>query len=278
MQNANYSEWKATVRDGCDFAILVAGALATALAIFFKQDESALSEWPSALQPMVSWLFENNWWIIVALMGVAAAIKIVKERLDRTWVWSAVQAIVDRIQAEAFGDQGGYTHHHRATLFRYQKYLWWPFPVRHFAWPWGLGRGPGSGWLLPVIRSGHATQRTATYFLAPDDADKAEGVVGHIWNSNKEIGLSVGAPLQQGATAEEISEYAGKTFVDATRATKELSKKVLAASFRGVPIEGKAGRKWGVLILDSRHPEAAMNAKLNIDPYAYCLGKLLERV
>lgn len=278
MQNPNYSAWKATVRDGCDYAILLAGALATALAIFFKQDAAQLDEWPLHLRPLAAWLHQNNWWIIVTLMGVAAAIKILKERLDRTWVWSAVQAIVDRIQTEAFGDQDGYLHHHRATLFRYQKYLWWPFPARHMLWPWGLGRGPSSGWLVPVIRSGHATQHTKTYFLAPDDADKAEGVVGHIWNSNKEIGLSVGAPLQQGATPEQISEYAGKTFVNATRAAKELSKKVLAASFRGVTVEGKAGRKWGVLILDSRHAEAALNAKLNIGPYAYCLGKLLERV
>lgn len=218
MENPNYSEWKATVHNACDSVILLLGAVAAGLALLQKEEKAGL-DWPLGLEPLAQWLVRNNWWLLLALMAMAALVKIVKERLERTWIWSAVQAVVDRIQAEAFSGQPGYAHHHRATLFRHQKFLWWPFPVRHWLWPWGLGRWPGSGWLVPVIRSGHATQRSTTYFLAPDDADHFEGVAGHIWNSNKEIAL-----------------------------------------------------------LDSRDPAAALNAQLNITPYAYCLGKLLERV
>jgi len=276
--NPNYSEWKATVRNACDFIILVIGGMVAGLALLSKEDKAVL-DWPHALEPAARWLQQNNWWLLLTLMALAACVKVVKDALERTWIWSAVQAIIDRIQTEAFGQQVGYAHHHRATLFRYQKYLWWPFPRRHPFWPWGWGRWPGSGWLIPVIRSGHTTQRTTTYFLAPDDADHVEGVVGHIWASNKEMALGVGNTVQRGAADNAVSEYAGKTFVSATWVRGELSKdKVLAASFRGLPVEGKAGHKWGVVILDSRDPAAALNAQLNITPYAYCLAKLLERV
>lgn len=278
MRNPNHSEWKETLRSCCDGFILAAGGLVAFIAILSKQDKSLIG-WPEELTAIADWLVRNNWWVVLGLAVFAALIKIVKEALERSWIWAAVQNIVDRIQTEAFAEQEGHAHHHRATLFRYQKYHWWPRPWRGRIWPWGWGRWPGSGWLVPQVRSGHATQRSTTCFLAPDDADNAEGVVGHIWARNREVALEAGTSLGPNAAEGEVSEYAGKTFVSATWAAREVSKnKVLAASFRGVPVEGKAGKKWGVLILDSRHPNAAAQATLNIDPYAYCLGKLLERV
>jgi hypothetical protein len=249
------------------------------IAAIAKFSEAQLKEWPDGLSAIALWLVKNNWWLALGLAALAGVAKIIKEGLDATWIWSAVQALVDQIQIDAFGQQEGYAHHHRATLFQYQKYRWWPFPARHGLWPWGIGRGPGSGWLVPVIRSGHTTQRSSTYFLAPDDADHFEGVAGHIWASDKEIALAAAGPLQAGASDEDIADYAGKTFISETMARGALSKdKVLYASFRGVPIKGKAAKRWGVLVLDSRDPVAAINANLNIAPYAYCLGKLLERI
>jgi hypothetical protein len=139
---------------------------------------------------------------------------------------------------------------------------------------------PWSGWLVPVIRSGHIAQRRGTFFLAPYDLDKAEGFAGKVWAAgDKEIAISAPTPLQEGAADADIRDYAGKTFITETMARRMLSKNtVLAASFRGVAIESKAGKRWGILVLDSRDPTAAENANLNITPYAYCLGKLLERV
>jgi hypothetical protein len=277
MQNPNYSEWKATLRNVCEYFILAAGGLIAGIALMSKQ-KGVLDDWPVPLQTMAAWLFENNWWIVLALAVLGAIAKIVKERLDQSWVWTAVQAIIDRIAKDTFG-QTGSAHHHRATLFRYRNYYWLPFPFRSWSWPWGKGRWPCSGWLVPVIRSGHTSQRTRTYFLAPDDADNAEGIAGQIWAGNKELALSTGTVPQVGANQIEMTAYADKTFVKGTWVNEEVSHgKVLAASFRGLPIEGRAGKRWGVLLLDSRDPNAAMNATINIQPYAYCLGKLLERV
>lgn len=277
MQNPNYSEWKATLRGGCEYFILIAGGLIAGIALLSKQ-KGQFDDWPASLQTTVGWILENNWWIVIALAVSGGIAKIVKERLDQSWVWNAVQAIIDRIAKDTFG-QTGSAHHHRATLFRYRSYYWLPFPFRGRYWPWGKGRWPCSGWLVPVIRSGHTAQRTRTFFLAPDDADNAEGVAGQIWAGNRELALSTGGTLRSGATDIELSAYADKTFVKGTWAKEEVSQgKVLAASFRGLPIEGKAGKRWGVLLLDSRDPNAAVNATLNIQPYAYCLGKLLERV
>lgn len=279
MQNRKYTDGKASIHRSCDFVILAGGAVLTAMAVLAKETPAQIDNWP-VVKSAVSWLFANNAWIAMGLAVLVAAAKLVKERLDSTWVWSAVQAIIDRIQVESFAGQPGYAHHHRATLFRYRKYQWWPFPARHWLWPWGTGRWPCSGWLVPVVRSGETGQRAPSYFLAPpEDADKFEGVAGHVWFMNKEVALEAGGALQGGATDAAITDYAGKTFVSETWARKELSKgKTLAASFRGIPIEGKAGTKWGVLVLDSRDAKAAVDAKINIAPYGYCLGKLLERV
>jgi len=280
MHNPNYSEVKDTLRKACGIFLLAAGGLIAGIAILSKQDEAQLSTWPRFLVPPANWILDNNWWIVLSLTVLAATAKFVKERLDRTWVWSAVQTIVDKIATEAFGHlNSGDVHHHRATLFQYRNYFWFPFPPRSKIWPWGRRRWPCSGWLVPVIRSGHTTRRTNTYFLAPDDADNAEGFAGKIWASNRELALSAATTLQRGANEETVTKYAEQTFVSKTWTNQQLSNnKVLAVSFRGVPIEGKAGRRWGVLILDSRDPNAAKDAKLNIQQYAYCLGRLLERV
>lgn len=73
--------------------------------------------------------------------------------------------------------------HNRVTLFRHRAFVYWVTPARSVFWPWGLWRHPWSGWLVITYRSGHLTQSSTTTFLAPDDAEYAEGVAGRAWRS-----------------------------------------------------------------------------------------------
>jgi hypothetical protein len=113
--------------------------------------------------------------------------------------------------------------------------------------------------------------------LAPDDADKSEGVAGKIWNQDEEVTITYAKTIDNNAFENDIKEYSQQTHVSVDWIKRQLAaEKTLAASFRGIPVELK-GQKLGVLILDSRDPQAAANAKLNLSQSAFILGKLLER-
>jgi hypothetical protein len=278
--NAQYTETKATLRSLCEIVIYCAAGAIAVLASLNNLDDGLVEKWwPQAVRPVLTWLVDNASWLVIVFIVIGFVAKIGKEHLERTWIWASVRDIVERVQRDAFAQQQGMAHHHRATLFRHSKYKWWPFPWRYLFPAIGRRRWFSAGWLTPVVRSGHTTQHSTTYFLAPDDADNVEGVVGVIWAKNSELAVTAGGALPPDAGAAAITAYAQATFISETHVRGELSKgKTLYASFRGIPIEGRAGQKWGVLILDSRDANAAVAANLNIAPYAYCLGKLLERV
>ena len=75
----------------------------------------------------------------------------------------------------------------RVTLFKRVAWKWRLKEWRNPLWPWGWWRFPGSGWLVAVNRSGHATQGSSSAFLAPDDAPQAEGVAGRAWRGDGTI-------------------------------------------------------------------------------------------
>lgn len=140
-------------------------------------------KWP-ALADAFQWVHDDAWWLILA-MGIAAAVsKTACWWLGPPWVWRSIQKILDKFREKAFDIQDlDPVHAHRVTLYRY-TWLWWVWPWRSRFWPWGQAgrlRFPWSGWLIPVVRSGHTHQRTVAVFLAPDDAQHAEGVAGRAW-------------------------------------------------------------------------------------------------
>lgn len=154
-------------------------------------------------------------------------------------------------------------HHHRATLFRYRRFKWWVWPWRKWCNPWGAGRGPFSGWLEPVARSGHATKKTRILFLAPDDADHAEGIAGHIWRCKRELSAIVLPNMNSPPTDAQIAEYAEQSWVDVSLIKRYLSKQSsLPGSMAGFPIF-KSGQIWGVVVLDSRRQDAIKSPEEN---------------
>src|SRR5258708_9549690 len=274
MINAKYSYRKQSLSDGLQILMFVVAVLIVVIAFAQKESAGPNIPLPGWAGRIFSWSHDQGWWTIPSLTVVGAVAKLWREKLERDWLWYIVQEIIDRIAFEAFLGIGGPAHH-RATLFRHQ-WCWCPTPLRLNWWPWGWGRWPGSGWLVPIVRSGHATQRSRTVFLAPDDADNIEGVVGAVWSDGRELTKRLPRVIDRNATLAEIEAYSRETWVTVAWITQQVAaRKGMAASFRGLTIEVK-GRKWGVIILDSRDP-AALQADLNMPQHAFVVGKLLER-
>lgn len=275
MINAKYSARKRVVNSALEILTWIAGSSIAFIALIQNEQYSIAEHLPSKTHSAVAWLSEHAWWLIVILGLTAAVAKLLREKLDRDWKWTLIQELIDRIARDAFVGTDGPIHHHRATLF-HRCWCFWITPFRSRCWPWGYGRWPWSGWLVPLVRSGYATQKSKTVFLAPDDADNAEGVAGMIWAYDKELIVTTNKAIGHTATQAEIDTYANNTVVASKWVGAQIvAGKVLAASFQGIPVEVK-GRKWGVLLLDSRDPTAAAKANLNMSSHAYVLGKLLE--
>lgn len=167
----------------------------------------------------------------------------------------AVEPVLDVLRQHAFVDeyaQSDPEHHHRATLFRHCPRKFWIWPFRKWYSPWGASfRGPWAGWLIPISRSGHTTKHSDTTFLAPDDADNAEGVAGMIWASKQDvrpIRLVLDGP-------DDAQKYAEETNVSTDYVLKQLEEeKPLPLSLSGFPVF-RGGQIWGVVVLDSRRTD-----------------------
>ncbi len=151
-------------------------------------------------------------WLIPVLGLLGLASKIVCDYVGQPWVWDAVHKVIDKFAEKAFeATPGAGVHENRVTLFRHT----WAFtlPWRGKRRPGSRWRWPWSGWLVPVVRSGHATQNTTTLFLAPDDAYNAEGIAGQTW-ARRQVFQTLDLPdVMKNPTEENIRDYATKTFV-----------------------------------------------------------------
>lgn len=193
---------------------------------------------------------------LVPLLGVLGLVgKLVCDYIGPPWVWAVVQKIVDKFAEKAFEPvPGAAAHDYRVTLFRHTWALERPWrgkrrPGERWRWPW-------SGWLVPVVRSGHTTQNTNAIFLAPDDAYNAEGVVGQTWANRKVVQTRELPDLNVDSSDSNIREYATQTFVAEEWVRQRLrERKPFPLTLCGIPVE-VGGRVWGVIVLDSRHSQA----------------------
>jgi len=169
-------------------------------------------------------------------------------------------------------------HNHRVTLFKRSRLIWWIWPWRSRYSPWGKMRAPWSGWLVPLVRSGHTTQRSRTVFLAPDDADNVEGVVGQVWARDRVIVVEDLPDLCGNATDQDIAAYALKTWVpDAWVRWRLRSGKQCPRSICGIPVEVN-GSRWGVIVLDSYSPDGLKHKSHAWTPYRKMLPMLLREL
>jgi hypothetical protein len=202
---------------------------------------------PPILKSPLIGLQGQLWWLFVLTFVLAFLAKSADKRICDQWGHETVKEMLDILRDVGFPGSQDPVHYHRVTLFRYRK--WWPC-LR--VWPW-------SGWLVPVVRSGHTTLNHRTCFLAPDDADQAEGVAGRCWSTKSVVLVpSEGSkvPLPQIHDEEQrphdprvpADTYARATFVSTDWV---LKMKPHSRSFLGIPVVVH-GAPWGVIIVDSR--------------------------
>jgi hypothetical protein len=91
-------------------------------------------------------------------------------------------------------------------------------------------------------------------FLAPDDADNSEGIVGEVWQKNQVLVQRL-PELKATSTADEIATYAQMANMPEWWIRDRLAKKKPCPQMLcGIPIEVD-NRLWGVLVLDSRRSD-----------------------
>jgi len=249
--------------------------------------------WQAFLQQTCAWL-KSQGKVGIIIVGVLFPVcQKLSNSIGAPWVQITLRDLIEEFRKQVFAreTQSDPAHYHRVTLFRrvgLTSVIFWfvppgfrlpPFFQRRF-WNRDPLRGPGSGWLVPVARSGHATKQNISVFLAPDDADNAEGVAGEVWARNRALHKR-GLPDFSGQPNEEsIQEYAHGTFIPVQWVKERVEqKKPLPRSLYGMPIEIK-GKLWGVLVLDSRNPNGikADKVKQVHRMVAVMLSRLLERI
>ena len=182
------------------FVTVVTGALISASAQF-KTDPTHVV-WHGIVTTVQSWAWLVPWCGFVAIVAEP-----VSKAIGPPWLRDSLNAILVQTHEIVFSDVTSHPkHHHRVTLFK----RGWKFRY----WPWGWGRWPWVGWLSPIARSSHTTQKANVCFIAPDDdPDKAEGVAGMAWSRQAVVstGLLPGVTLH--SDPKEIEAHATNTYV-----------------------------------------------------------------
>lgn len=188
---------------------------------------------------------------------------------------SVIQSTLTQFCDQMFSSLQGGKDEHRATLFVHRRFAFWR------TLPWWMDRHPWSGWLVPVVRSGHATQSVRSRFLAPDKAAKCEGIAGITWRQRATQTVTGLPALSNTSPPSDLEAYCRKTNTLMYWLQARLKAgEVPPCALRGIPIEVD-NKLWGVIVLDSKEPfpfgvDRTGQGHLT-RMFSFTISKLLER-
>ena len=118
---------------------------------------------PQDIGELLTWIQNNAWWMLVSTAVFTAVPRVIQHFLGPPWVWESIQKVLNLLCRRALKKkhEKDDVHDHRVTLFKHCRVwstLCWVRRDRT-----GRRRWPTSGWLVPVSRSGHTTQKTGHY-------------------------------------------------------------------------------------------------------------------
>lgn len=208
----------------------------------------------------IVFLQQNCWWIVPILLVMAGIIEGLRRYIGEPLQWKSIQAALEAIDKNVFKEYMNSTDcYHRVTLFRRDFFhpciRIYPFYFR-LAWPW-------SGWMVPVARSGHTYQQMLSIFMAPDNAQKAEGVAGKAWACKATIEVHDLPDVSQNHSKEDENLYETRTFFPLNQ---YLRKQIRARSFYGIPVYVD-GEPWGAIVIDSSLPSIAKGRVVKVTSY-----------
>lgn len=253
------------------------------LGVFSEVDSSRLpfSSWPEVILRVIDYL--NDWSLLLyALAVIMLAYGPLARKAGDPWIWEKIQYLIDGMRDRLWEDlESARMDEHRVTLFQRKSFvLFLMKPGASILWPYGLGCFPWSGWLVPVLRSGHTAQASRSIFLAPSGgtSHKVEGVVGKAWASKTTIIIDSLNKIRQNSAIKTKKTYADKTFCDVDFVDRYLTQnRTPPRSIGAIPIEVH-GNIWGALVLDSQEPDGVTKEKTNqFKLTTELIGQLLEK-
>jgi len=220
----------------------------------------------SLARTAVTYMQTVGWWTAPACIALLAILQSLTKPSGSEAFRGWARDIINELRDDVFEEEDKKAPAlHRLTLFQYRKWSWaLGLSIRYWRWP-------GSGWLIPVERSGDVTRRTNSAFPAGDD-NRTAGVVGQAWAQKVCIYVPNLPSIDPKCDEAAIKLYAQETFVSAKWVRKQKRRtRPPSRSYCGVPVEVD-GRRWGVLLFDSCHPEMIEKAKI----VRKCIGKSKE--
>lgn len=249
----------------CEWFLISAMLILPAL---LKAPAGALPGWLTPFKGWIIYIQGVTWILLLAAAVLLVIVRFAKGKVGDRWIVEMVRDVLTRLRDAAVSRdcRQDPLHYHRVTLFRYRQ-LWWRCWRR---WPW-------TGWLIPIARSAHTTQRVKSVFRVPDDADNAEGIAGMAWTSQAAVVVSDLPDLHGPKVSDaDFDLYARKTKISEKTARETMPH---SRSFMGWPVRVR-GHEWGVIVIDSRNPNFTRRASVDrmYDAVAGSLQKCLERL
>lgn len=204
------------------------------------------------------------WAYVPAFLTLAWLFGELRRRVGDPVVWAKLHEWITEYRDHVFTEQRGVQFHRRATLFVFVEWR-----LAFCRWPW-------SGWLVPVVRSGHTTQSCKSLFRANHRSGGGEGVAGMAWENDQNVYVE----HLPDVTLPTCSDDERRDYAEATGISFDLvvAKKPAARAFYAIRIEVK-GAPWGVLVLDSRSTTInTRRADLRYKMFNPLLKNLLERI
>lgn len=240
------------------------GQKLTVLAGYFTPLIAASIEWAGKVDPITHPTFYKYFEIVkeYSLFGYAAMLFLFwygtfLSRKGNKVCWEALQVQIDELQKIAFANhQHDSNDSHRVTLFKYKKWCWGRYNWNLLAWFKSSikGQSPNSGWLIPVLRSGHLSKHTKTVFHVPDKGRGAEGVGGQCWASDFVVYVENLPALNASSNNENRDKYGHRTHMPRTLVDSYIKNdKDLSRSLMAIPVITASGNRWGVVVLDSQN-------------------------
>ena len=211
------------------------------------------------------WLQQWAWFGITGLTIGALVIEHMRKRFGSPKAWDSLKAILNFWQAQIFEDEKfseDPSHYHRITLFKYSAWInpwtkyrtwlrrraikgWWLNPY-NFLWKYPIW----SGWLVPVVRSGHLTQNSLALFRVPDSGD-VEGIAGQAFTCKKPI-HKVLPDINSESDDQFKLQFAKDGFVSLEWVEARLqNRQQMYLSFLAFQITGPTDYPWGIIVVES---------------------------